>query len=283
MDNARVKTAMFRAIRAGDGEELVKALGAGASIWWTYRNRTALEIACSSVGCHIGKLFDVVRPLLSAGARWPEGVECELARFLIAGQQPGLLEQLLENCRSDMERYSTLRQEIQSLVLDCAVAADEQEAVAAAKVVFRAAADVEQRFGTNRMPVLHAAVTGKSPFVTSDSLLGLAWRHHHAPLFRGRGHQAVLQHLLSLGPRLDCRWAGFTPLHVAALTGHEAAFNAFIDAGADIDALDANDQEVGIGYGLITAGMLAKLQAARLAANLGRTLQPQRSAERARL
>lgn len=282
-DRKKLKAMFFKAIRQSDTDGLKAALAAGADIHWTFRKKTVLEVVYDAHLENGFNLGEIAGPLLKAGCAWPVRKECCFARLLIVWGNSELLLPLIDNCADATQRKS-LREAIQGFVLD-AETADEEEAVAGARVVFPTVADVDCRWGWRRQPVLHRAVMGNMsdhnyimPCLNGWNGCPLASWHLGRPT-----HTSVIDYFLSLRPKLEARWAGFTALHLAAALGNEDGFSALVAAGADFDALDGNDRAIGPGYGLITESMLAKLAATRLTASLGQTLSLRQIGVRARL
>lgn len=279
----KANAALFKAVRSNDVSGIENALSSGANPRAVSRGCTPLERAMkffpqdwspTAVGC-----------LMESGGVVPTDLtEFRMEVFvdgLTRSGQAEALTLLMANAQEQEREYiiKTMRN------LLCDARRDEDEAIEkVVAVAYTSARDVEMEAELSGVSWLHQIVCSGEATKVGCRLSGMSLKDTwgRVATFR-RSNPVVLRHVLSLRTRLDGRWLGMTPLHMAAFIGDEAATEALLEAGADPDLPDHCGGVIGPEYGDITDAQLALIESYRLRNALRNALPRAASAVRARL
>lgn len=272
----KLDATLFKAVRDQDGLGVKTALAKGANPRAVWRGMTPLKRAMK---CYPHAWSPVVvGTLMEAAGDSPVfkfGYERRLLIERLVDHAQTAALAIAVNAASGEERDAIVT--LIRTLLACS-SCDDEGISSAAKVVFASAADAEKAASECKASWLHEVVCGGDAASIGIRLTGLSeW--HWTTGSDNPANIRVLDHILSLRPRLDVRWLGMTPLHLAAFIGDEKALDALLQAGADPDLPDGNEDVVGAGYGEITDKQLALIEQHRLR----KSLRVADSAVRARL
>jgi len=263
----KLNAKLFEAVRKGKGDDVKNALDEGADPTAVSRGMTPLERALKFYPNNyspvvVGALMAATETVLLPPHSW---------NLLVYGLAKNAQTEALALMVSIGSEFQTslFKTLIRTLLVESW--SDEEWVSSVAKVAFASAADSEERAPDSHATWLHEVVCGGCAAYASKEMR--CSKERWAGLNgMNRSNARVLHHLLSLSPRVDARWLGMTPFHIAANVGNEDAMEALLRAGADPDLLDGNETIVGEGYGDITKKQLARLASHRLHRKLGAAL-----------
>lgn len=264
----KLNAALFKAVREQNGIGVLNAVENGADPLAVSRGMTSLERAM--------KFFPKIWSPVAVGALIAATGVCPVIQFECERRElvEGLINHAQTAALASMMRVANRKERNTGATMIRALLAqssrDDEGVSAVAKVAFASAADAEDAANDHKATWLHQIVCGGDSAYVGIRLAGSSERCFWHWEYRSTRHAnvRVLDHILSLRPRLDVRWLGMTPFHLAAFTGDEDALEALLRAGADPDLPDGNETIVGSGYGKITNKQLALIKCHRLRKSL---------------
>jgi hypothetical protein len=242
--------ALFKAVRSSDVNGVRAAKEAGADLRFVSRGLTAIERAMRD----FPRSWDasVVAYLMEVGEAIPEMNDGDRDLFVLglalAGEEKALAS-VLDSCMYEGERWRLVLYIRMVLVNQPTV---NPNAVRHVAPLAWFEDEVEGRAG-NLATWLHVAVCG-----TAGTPLEYVMRGTF-----GNENTALLEYILAFRPKVDSLWFGFTPLHLAAHMGRDASFDMLLDAGADVDLPDGNEEVLHSEYHHITPHQWARVEAVR--------------------
>jgi hypothetical protein len=272
----KLDAALFKAIRNNEAAGVAKSLAEGANPFSVSRGLKPMERAMKSFPdfwspAIVGRLMDATGTLPAEMSGFSMKLFVE---GLTRAGQADALSLLMANTQEHEREYilKTMRDYL------CMPRFDIDEVQEVAAVAFASAGDAEAKAEPSSVSWLHQIVCGGEAKKVGIRLSGFFEDHGWLSRIAAFRHAnlLVLRHALSLRPRLDGRWLGMTPLHLAAFIGDEGATEVLLEAGADPDLLDHCGGAIGPGYGHITDGQLALIESHRLRKALPAAESPRR-------